>query len=153
LTKQTDKYHLSLAGEFLVAGELQRRGASAAVTYGNAKSADVVVFSGDGQKAVVVEVKRTGQAKWVVGATIPPSTYQPWVFVHIPQDPSESPSFYIILQSELRALVKPEDDEYRQQYKAKHGVDFTNRGVVNLSRSQAEPYKNKWSSILRAVGA
>ena len=45
MSKQAQKYHLSLAGEFYVAAELQRRGISAAVTYGNAKNADVVAFS------------------------------------------------------------------------------------------------------------
>jgi len=38
MSKQAQKYHLSLAGEFYVAAELQRRGISAAVTYGNAKT-------------------------------------------------------------------------------------------------------------------
>jgi hypothetical protein len=44
MSKQAQKYHLSLAGEFFVAAELQRRGVAAAVTYDNAKNADVVAF-------------------------------------------------------------------------------------------------------------
>jgi hypothetical protein len=35
MSKQEQKYDLSLPGEFFVAAELQRRGISAAVTYGN----------------------------------------------------------------------------------------------------------------------
>jgi hypothetical protein len=65
MSTQLQKYHLSLAGEFFVAAELQRRGISAAVTYGYAKSADVVAFSMSGEKAVVIEVKSTSQLKWV----------------------------------------------------------------------------------------
>jgi hypothetical protein len=56
-SKQEQKYMLSLAGEFLVAGELLRRNMTAAVTYGNAKRADVVAVSG--RSAVPIEVKTT----------------------------------------------------------------------------------------------
>lgn len=61
MNKQAQKYHSSLAGEFFVAAELQRQGIAAAVTYGNAKNADVVAFSISGDKAVVIEVKSTSQ--------------------------------------------------------------------------------------------
>jgi hypothetical protein len=45
-SNQKRKYMLGLSGEFLVAGELLRREISAAVTYGNAKKADVIAVSG-----------------------------------------------------------------------------------------------------------
>ena len=45
MKSQQRKYNLSLAGDFFVAAELQRRGVMASVTYGNAKKADVVAFS------------------------------------------------------------------------------------------------------------
>ena len=59
--KQAAKYHLSLAGEYYVAAELQRRGIHASVTYGNAKQTDVVAFCEASTRAVVIEVKATGQ--------------------------------------------------------------------------------------------
>ena len=42
---QDKKYKIGVSGEFLVAGELLRRDLQAAVTYGNAKRADVFVFN------------------------------------------------------------------------------------------------------------
>jgi hypothetical protein len=95
MSKQAQKYHLSLAGEFFVAAELQRRGICAAVTYGNAKSADVVAFSLSGEKAVVIEVKSTSSPKWVVGGTIPSASEKPWVFVYLPTEPSDCSSIRI----------------------------------------------------------
>ena len=47
MSKQSTKHKLGLSGEFLVAGELLRRGITAAVTYGNAKKADVIAVRGD----------------------------------------------------------------------------------------------------------
>lgn len=60
MKRQEEKYHLSMAGEFFVAAQLQRLGVSASVTYGNAKSADVVAFAKDKDIAVIIEVKSSG---------------------------------------------------------------------------------------------
>lgn len=150
MTKQDVKYHLSLAGEFFVAAELQRRGVSAAVTYGNAKKADVVAFSTTGEKAVVIEVKSTSQPKWVVGSITPPSSSKLWVFVYLPSDVSEAASYYVLLQSELHDILAPLDEKYRLRFKEKHGEEYGNRrGVVNFSRDEAERLglKNRWDKI------
>lgn len=147
--KQAQKYHLSLAGEFFVAAELQRRGVSAAVTYGNAKSADVVAFSPLGNKAVVIEVKSTSKLKWVVGGRAPLASSKPWVFVYLPNDPTEAPSYYVALQSELHNILAPLDEEYYRKFKEKHGEDYGDRpGVANFTRSQAEPFKDAWGKII-----
>ena len=62
---QSEKHRLGLTGEYLVAGELLRRGIDAAITYGNAKKADVVAFSEE--RLLRIEVKTTSQIKWVLG--------------------------------------------------------------------------------------
>lgn len=149
MNRQQQKYHLGLAGEFYVAAELQRRGVSAAVTYGNAKKADVVAFSPSGEKAVVIEVKSTSQRKWVVGSHLPISSSKPWVFVHLPEELSLPPSFFVLLQSELHEILAPLDVEYRRKYQAKHGIEYGDRaGVYNLSFEQAKPFQNAWQKIL-----
>ena len=149
MIKQTQKYHLSLAGEFFVAAELQRRGISAAVTYGNAKSADVVAFSMSGEKAVVIEVKSTSQAKWVVGGVLPPPSTKPWVFVHLPTELTEPSAYYVVLQSELHNILAPIENEYYRKFKEKHGEEYGDRpGVVNFPLKEAERFKNKWETIL-----
>jgi hypothetical protein len=153
VSEQEQKYHLSLAGEFFVAGELQRRRVSAAVTYGNAKAADVVAFSRDGKRVVVIEVKSTSKDKWVVGGTVPRPSDQPWVFVKIPATQVDSPSFFVLKQSELHDLLAPDDEMYRSKYRAKHGVPFTGKGVVSLKESMILHFKDKWDSILKAIGA
>lgn len=154
MSKQAQKYHLSLAGEFYVAAELQRRGISAAVTYGNAKSADVVAFSISGEKTVVIEVKSTSQSKWVVGGKVPSPSPRPWVFVHIPTEPSASPEFFVLFQSELHEVLAPGEAEYFRKFKEKHGEEYGNRqGVVSLHRQQVQPFKNAWEKILGQLAA
>ena len=147
-SKQEQKYHLALAGEFFVAAELQRRDVSASVTYGNAKRADVVAFSESGEKSVVVEVKSTSQTKWVVGGQIPSPSNKPWVFVYLPHDQCESPSYYILTQSDLQDVLAPVEAEYFRKYKEKHGEEYGDRpGVVTLTRKQANPFLELWEKI------
>jgi hypothetical protein len=151
LSRQEAKYHLSLAGEFYVAAELQRRGIAAAVTYGNAKKADVVAFSG-GSRAVAVEVKSTPTSRWVVGGVVPPPSSAPWVFVRVPSESTEPPAFFVLTQSELHEILHPVDVAYRKNYLAKHKEEYGDRpGVVSLSVAQAEPFRNRWTTIVDLV--
>ena len=148
MSRQAEKYHLSLAGEFYVAAELQRRGISAAVTFGNAKKADVVAFSG-GSHAVAIEVKSTPGLRWVVGGSVPRASPDPWVFVRVPEAATEAPSFYVLNQAQLFDILSPVDVAYRRSYLAKHGEEYgERRGVVNLSRDAAEPYRDRWQTII-----
>lgn len=66
---QDEKNFLGMAGEFLVAAELNRRYLLSAATYGTAKSADVWAFNEDTHRAVRIEVKTTSieNRRWAVG--------------------------------------------------------------------------------------
>ena len=147
--RQQEKYHLSIAGEFFVAAELHRRGVTAAVTYGNAKQADVVAFSEANGKVVVVEVKTTSQKQWVVGGHVPAPSGRPWVFVYLPTKHGEGPCYYVLTQKELHDVLAPIDAEYFRKYKEKHGKEYGDKpGVTSLSRDQAEGFLNKWEKII-----
>lgn len=143
---QSRKHSLGLAGEFLVAGELLRRGIMAAVTYGNAKKADVIAVNGP--RALAVEVKSTSEAKWVLGNSLPELDQRIWVLVHLPHEDAEPPQYYVLAAEELRALVQPRHDQYRRDYRAKHGKDFTSTGVVSIRRETIPAeYLGAWSKV------
>ncbi len=149
-TKQEQKYHLSMAGEFFVAAELQRQGFSAAVTYGNAKRADVVAFSMSGEHSVVIEVKTTSEPKWIIGRCLPNESSKPWVLVYLPIEPTQAPIYYVLLQSQLRDALLPADVAYRQKFREVHGEEYGDRpGVVSFTRLQAEECgcRGKWETI------
>lgn len=48
-------------------------------------------------------------------------------------------------------LICARDDEYRAGYLARHGTEFTARGVPNLPVAAAYPYENQWGKIERRV--
>jgi hypothetical protein len=152
--EQAEKYHLSLAGEYYVAAELQRRNVQASITYGNAKQSDVVAFCGSGDRAVVIEVKSTTKDGWIVGGHVPAPAGRPWVFVHLDADSSRPPRFFVLTQSELNAILKPLDTKYRANYLAKHGTEYGDKpGVVTLSLKEAESHAGKWEKIIALVNA
>ena len=146
---QADKYHLAMSGEYFVAAQLQRLGISASVTYGNAKSADVIAFTGSSDRVVVVEVKTTRQPQWVVGGRVPAKSEKRWVFVHLPENSEEPPRFFVLTQSQLHAILAPLEAEYFRRYKEKHGVEYGEKpGVVNVSRKLLAAYENNWEAII-----
>lgn len=88
-----DKYYLSLSGEYRVASELLKRGLNATVTFGNAKSADVVAY-GSNRKAVVIEVKTSQQKNFVTG------------FYNKYETPEqEHPDFWVLVQVKADAAM------------------------------------------------
>jgi hypothetical protein len=149
-TNQAQKHATGLAGEFLVAGELLRRGIMAAVTYGNAKKADVVAIGGG--RSATIEVKTTAASKWVLGSDLPPEDAQLWVLVHLPSDLSAPPEYFVLTGKELRLAVLPRHDAYNRAYLAKHGVPYSKTGVVSVLRSEIDgQHRGAWEKVATAV--
>ncbi len=144
------KHTTGLAGEFLVAGELLRRGIMAAVTYGNAKKADVIAINGT--TAASLEVKSTSQQKWVLGGELPADNSNIWVLVYLPQDESTSPEYFVITSAELRKLVLPKHEAYNKQYQAKHGKEYSGKGVVSIQRTLLNGgHRGAWGKVRNAL--
>jgi hypothetical protein len=148
MTAQSRKHTLGLAGEFLVAGELLRRGLHASVTYGNAKKADVVVLSKSRRNAMVIEVKTTSQATWVVGGTLPNQDDELWIFVHLPTSENEPPRYFVLTSTELHSIVFAEYDAYLERYRKRNGGEFSGNPVHNLSLKQALTFEGMWQKVL-----
>lgn len=154
MTTQAEKYHASMAGEFFVAAQLQRLQVAASVTYGNAKSADVVAFSHETGKAVVIEVKTSTKGRWPVGNRAPAPSDKPWVFVHLPTKSDEPPEFFVMMQTEIHNLLAPLENNYLERYKKTHGEEYGDKpGVAAMTRKLAlqNNCKDNWNAILNVL--
>ena len=141
-----------MAGEYLVAAQLHRLQILASITYGNAKSADVIAFDSNSEKATVIEVKTSTKGHWPIGARVPEPSNKLWVFVNLPESIEETPEFYILTQEEIHNELKPDVDAYLKRYKEKHGVEYGNKpDVTSMKLKYAENYKNRWSTITSAI--
>ena len=160
-----DKYHLSLAGEYRVASELLKRNLNATVTYGNAKSADVVVY-GSNRKAKIIEVKTSQQKNFVTSFYNKyknPEYEHPdfWILlqVKVESDNNFSERFFILTHKELAIIQAKRNRAYR----LKHGdikenqkltweqhYQLSQKGVDNVLLTDVEKYENKWDKIIKA---
>jgi hypothetical protein len=150
-TTQSRKHTVGMAGEFLVAGELLRRGIMAAVTYGNAKKADVVAFQET--RSALIEVKSTSEPRWVLGGTLPHETISLWILVFLPVNLVESPKYFILTSGELRKAVLPRHESYMARYEKTHGKPFEGKGVVSVqAREIGDEHFGAWWKVSRALG-
>lgn len=84
----------------------------AAVTFGNAKKADVIAVEGD--RATSLEVKTTFESKWVLGGAVPEDTSSLWVLVHLPTVDTESPEYFILTGERKATRCSPRQFELHE---------------------------------------
>jgi hypothetical protein len=150
---QEEKSFINLAGEFLVAGELNRRRLAASITYGPSKSADIYVFSRTGDKLAKVEVKATEKSQWPVGHRAMSDENEKigifWVLVRLPIDANLVPEYHVFTGEEITKLTRHHYKEYMDGYKLKHGHDYdVSKGdVPNLKYTQVSTYRGGWHKI------
>ena len=159
---QDEKCFLNMAGEFLVAGELNRRHILCAVTYGTAKSADVWAFDSCSSRAARVEVKTTGpdSKKVVIGEKPLKSEASPDVFYVLVQLPEplppettedaergqHAPRFFVFRSEEMKALLGDADTKYRATHR-----NWRGRGVPQMELDRVREFENRWDKIEERV--
>jgi hypothetical protein len=148
-----DKSFLSIAGEFAVASELNRRHVLASVTYGASKATDIFALDGKMRRVVRIEVKTTDKRRWVLDRKVaaPPSEDVFWVLVLLPP-PGQPPNFFVFSAHEIHDIWQKDMDEYKRKYELKNGRKFESFGVpgVNLE-DRVLPYENRWDKITSAL--
>ena len=151
MRSQASKSQLSQFGEFSVAAELNRRGFSATVTYGNMKNTDVVAFSKLGHYARV-EVKTSSRNRFVTGLTkkklLKCDDKVFWVLVSVQQDRElATPRYFVLSDAEIKGVQRDSDQEYLDGYYARHQKAFEGKGVPTVSLKKVLPFENSWSKI------
>ena len=167
-TSQEQKSLTGMAGEFLVAAELFRRGIHASVTYGASKSADVFAITSDGTRALRIEVKTTPDytSKWVgLAKAADEANWRDNVFyvlVSLPDAPAcgpvtdqeramHSPRFFVLSSRELGDHVRALDRAYLARYLERHGKPSTAAGVPQIPKTLVAQYENDWDKIELAL--
>jgi hypothetical protein len=152
-------YLLSLAGEYRVCSELNKRGIFATVTYGNRKSVDVYAISDRHERALKIEVKTSQQHNFVTKITqkcLAKDSHAPdfWVLFQIrPEGTSFIERFFVLSYDEICTVQAARNQIYDEKYQARHGkpYDFST-GVDEVLVEDVEAYENKWSKIVDRLG-
>lgn len=142
--RQSEKYLVSLAGEYGVCAELSKRGIPCSLTYGNAKAADVIVFGMQERKTCyVVEVKTSKSTRFVTGffQKYGDKNKQPhpdfWVIVHVNE--SGENQYYILTHEEM-GQVQMERNKMTEWEPAPKGCD-------NVLLQHIQQFEGKWGII------
>jgi len=97
-----------LAGEFLVAGELSRRGYPVSITMGNAKSIDIYADSKDGPIKIDAKAGRT-KTNWPINkSTVSKNQYYIFVYLHDEDKIKKNvpPEYFVVSGKELISKKK-----------------------------------------------
>ncbi len=126
--KETNTAHL--AGEFLVAGELARRGYPVSITMGNAKSVDIYA----GTRIMVDAKAGRTKSNWPVKKhSIQPNVF--YVFVYLGTEKEikndKPPEYFIVTGKEIIS------QELIQEWGSRSGITY----------KDLEKFKGKWHKI------
>lgn len=129
--KRADGQVTGLAGELFVAAELLKRGLQTSVTFGNAKSIDLLAYNPETKKTFTVQVKavRKRNAFPISHARVEKNHI--YVFV-ILNKPNVHVSYFLVSGSVL--VNEPE----------RFTKWFTDPKFPGIPPAALEPFKNKW---------
>jgi hypothetical protein len=133
----TTKNTTHLAGEFLVAGELSRRGYPVSITMGNAKSVDIYAESKSGVLKIDAKAGRA-KGNWPINkVNVQSDVY--YIFVHLQSEKqienSLPPEYFIVSGSEIisESLIKT--------WGTRQGIKYQNLNTA--------VYRENWSKLPR----
>ena len=102
------KTNTGIASEFLVAGELARRGHNVTMTFGNTKAIDLLIEK-EG-KLIPVQVKGIQRKKsicWNISLSKIKGQSVMYVFVNLNADTYDHPEFFVLTENEVSKHFKP----------------------------------------------
>ncbi len=153
-------YLLSLAGEYRICSELNKRGVFATITYGNRKAVDVYAIGDRQNRALRIEVKTSQRANFTTLITqkrlaTDPAAPDFWVLfqINVGKGGTFEERFFVLTHKEICQAQAKVNRAYGRQYRARHGkpYDFAT-GVDNVRVVDVERFENQWSKIVDAHG-
>ena len=128
-----NKTNTGISSEFLVAGELARRGYNVTLTLGNTKSIDLLIEKNG--KLIPVQVKGIQRRKsvcWNISLAKIDGTSMIYILVNLNADTLEHPEYFILTEEEVRTHFKP----------TKSGRDYLDYRPANKLNLE-----NRWDKI------
>ena len=106
---------VGVAGEYLVAGELSRRGYIASISLRNSRGIDIIASNSTGNSSISIQVKTnsSGSKQWMLNKKSEDffSDNHFYIFVILNQ-PHERPDFYIVPSTVVASTITREHREW-----------------------------------------
>jgi hypothetical protein len=137
------KYNTGLAAEYYVMSMLHRKGANAALTLGNNKSADIIVNKGG--QALTIDVKGVQKTDdFTLGKNFVQSKSHYYVFVAFLnkiEDVNSMPDVFVVPSTDINT---PFDELVEKTISREYKESFGTNVVYNRLKALESKYKDRW---------
>ncbi len=132
------------AGEYFVAGELERRGFTVALPMSNVKDFDILAINRQTFKQFAVQVKTTGykRKKWTLSQKNEELVGDNIIYVFVALNELDMPEYHIVPSKILAETIKVEYQKWLTT-PGKQGQDHNDTSIRNFTDLD-DTYLNKW---------
>ena len=130
------------AGEYFVAGELERRGLTAAVPMSNTKDFDILAINRSNNKQFAIQVKTTTKNNWLLSKRCEDIYGDNIIYVFVKYKELENPEYHIVPSIVVAERLKRIHQEWLNT-PGKNGQKH-NDNNLRVFEDKNNEYLNKW---------
>ena len=135
------------AGEYFVAGELERRGFTVAVPMSNTKDFDILAINRDTHNQYAIQVKTTSYKvkEWTLSSKNEDLYGDNIIYVFVSLNELEIPEYHII-PSEIVAKTLKEEHKKWLETPGRNGLKHNDNGIRKYNDKE-DKYLNNWECM------
>jgi len=136
-----------IAGEYLVAAELSRRGYVASVTLRNTRGIDILASNKDATKSVGIQVKTSqrSRAGWVMNKKAEEDLAENLFYVFVCLPPGSAASFHIVPRRDVAKFVR--ESHARWLATSSRRGEAHRDNPMRLFQDRESKYKDRWDLL------
>ena len=138
---------VGVAGEYLVAAELSRRGYVASLTLRNTRGIDILASNLDATKSVGIQVKTSQgtKPKWIMSKKAEADVAENLFYVFVCLAPDAPASFYVVPRQEVAKYVRESHQQWLDT-PGRRGQAHRDSDMRNFKDPDHE-YKDRWDLL------
>lgn len=148
MRKNNESVSIGNAGEYFVAGELERHGFTAAVPMSNVKDFDILAINRkDPSKMFAIQVKTTSykQKKWTLTAKSESLSSDNVIYFFVSLNEQDTPEYHIVPSTIVASKIKAEHDLWLNT-PGRNGQKHNDTNLRNFTDS-SDTYLNRWNYL------
>jgi len=136
-----------VAGEYLAAGELSRRGYIASITLRNSKGVDILATNGKATKSVAIQVKTSygNSTSWILGQKAEDYYAYNLYYIFVNLNFGEAPDYFIIPSKVVANTIKAYYKEWLKTPGRKGQKHREN--PMRTFKDKEKRYLNRWDLL------
>lgn len=146
MVMKMNNINIGNAGEYFVAGELERRGFTVGVPMSNVKNYDLLCINKNGKQfALQVKTTSDGRNKWILSRKNEKISAKNvfYVFVHLHR--LDNPAYYIVPSKYVADTIKTEHENWLKKTD-KSGIPHKDNDIRTII-FEDDTYINKWEYL------